>query len=108
MQAATLRRPALADHQRMLRLADEQVLFNDFEREERVSEYRRRLVRAPWFYEHSDNQSEWRAGRDEFTWLIATQMELDPDAAIWREVAPAQMACGLAIPQPRIVRRTEA
>lgn len=67
-----------------------------------VAAYRRRLASAPWFYEHSDSHSEWRAGRDEFKALVELQVQLDPSGAIWREVAPAKMACGLAIPQPRV------
>lgn len=101
MQAATLRRPALADHQRMLRLADEQVLFNDFEREERIREYRLKLGMADWNYEHTDNHEAWKAGRDEFTKLYELQAEVDPDGVIWHSVAPA----GFTVPQPRIVRR---
>ena len=100
---AAVLNPTTPAYARKFALAAEQNLLNDFEREERIREYRRRLRNAPWFYEHSDSQSEWRAGRDEFTALIELQMELDPDASIWREVAPAQMACGLSIPQPRIV-----
>lgn len=71
-------------------------------RSKKVAAYRRRLAVAPWFYEHADSQMEWRAGRDEFAALHELQAELDPTGAIWREVAPAKMACGLAIPQPRV------
>jgi hypothetical protein len=71
-------------------------------RSKKVAAYRRRLAVAPWFYEHADSQVEWRAGRDEFAALLAEQAVLDPTGAIWREVAPAKMACGLAIPQPRV------
>lgn len=71
-------------------------------RSKKVAAYRRRLATADWFYEQSDNAEVWRAGRDEFAALHELQAELDPSGAIWREVAPAQMACGLAIPQPRV------
>jgi hypothetical protein len=71
-------------------------------RSKKVAAYRRRLANAPWFYEHCDDQVEWRAGRDEFKALHELQAEVDPSGAIWREVAPAKMACGLAIPQPRV------
>ncbi|MDQ0068304.1 hypothetical protein J2W34_000078 [Variovorax boronicumulans] len=111
MQTATPSRPPVAplkasgpayNLKYIARAAAEQNLLNDFEREERVREYRRRLVAANWFYEHSDSHDEWRAGRKEFGALIDEQVEIDPDGAIWREVAPAQMSCGLAIPQPRV------
>jgi len=72
-------------------------------RAKKLTEYRRRLVNAPWFYEHFDDQADWRAGRDYFKALHELQAEVDPAGAIWREVAPAVMACGLAIPQPRVV-----
>lgn len=83
-------------------LAAEQNLLNDFEREERLRAYRRRLRDANWFYEHSDSHEVWREGRKEFAALLDEQAEIDPTGAIWREVAPAQMACGLWIPQPRV------
>lgn len=74
-------------------------------RAKKIAAYRRRLALAPWFYEHSDDQVEWRAGRDEFKALHELQAEVDPKGLIWREVAPARMACGLAIPQPRVAPR---
>ena len=89
------------DFNRTLVLAAEQNLLNDFEREERVKEYRRKLGIADWNYEHTDNHEAWRAGRDEFTKLYELQAEVDPDGVIWHSVAPA----GFAVPQPRIVRR---
>lgn len=86
------------DFNRTLVLAAEQNLLNDFEREERVKEYRRKLGIADWNYEHTDNHEAWRAGRDEFTKLYELQAEVDPDGVIWHSVAPA----GFAVPQPRI------
>lgn len=81
-------------------VAREQNLLNDFEREEKVRSYRLKLGIADWNYEHTDNHEAWKAGRDEFTKLYELQAEIDPDGAIWREVAPE----GFAVPQPRARR----
>ncbi|QRF55332.1 hypothetical protein [Variovorax paradoxus] len=97
-------RPEVADRHRMLRLADEQVQFNDFEREEKVARYRRLLARADWFHEASDNHEVWREGRAQFTAIYELQVEVDPDGSIWRTVAPAAMTSGVSIPQPRARR----
>lgn len=98
--AAVLNRPPLADHLRMIRAADEQVLFNDFERAEKLRVYQIKLGMADWHYEHCDSADAWRAGRDEFTKLYELQAEVDADGAIWRKVAPE----GMAVPQPRCAR----
>lgn len=95
-------RPLLADHQRMLRLADEQVEFNTFERDEKIRTYRAKLSVADWFYEFCDSHDAYMAGRREFDAIYALQEEVDPCGVIWREAAPAAMSSGMPIPQPRV------
>lgn len=86
------------------KLAREQNMLNNFEREERIAKYRHRLVRADWFYRYADRNQDFLDGQREFAGLLEDQVDLDPDGLIWREVSPERHASGLDLPQPRARR----
>lgn len=50
-----------------------------------MAEYRRRLARADWQYQFSDDHSVYQRARADFEELHAMQRTLDPEGAIWRE-----------------------
>jgi hypothetical protein len=53
-----------------------------------MQEYRRRLAAHDWYFDYSDDQKAWRAGRDERNALYGLAHKLDPKFEVWKEYAP--------------------
>lgn len=52
--------------------------------------YRTRLARKDWWYQMSDDSSVYRAGVLDNSELVAMRNRLDPDNAIWNQMAPKE------------------
>lgn len=54
-------------------------------------DYRLLLSQHDWHFEMSDDQANWRAGRNSLRTLQTAQPLVDPDCKIWNLFAPVAM-----------------
>ncbi len=54
---------------------------------EQLAVYRQRLAAHDWHYEYADGMA-WRKGQSERMELQRMQARIDPDFAVWNELAP--------------------
>lgn len=52
------------------------------------------LLRFDWQFEHSDDHSAWRRGRDELQRLRAERAVVDPDGKLWAIHVPKEFHHG--------------
>ena len=51
-------------------------------------QYRQALQTHDWFYQYSDDNRAYRAGKAQHEQLLMAQRQLDPLGSIWNEYAP--------------------
>lgn len=56
-----------------------------------LEEYKKGLETFDWYYDYSDDYSEWSRARARKSELEAAQKIHDPDRSIWEEVAKRKL-----------------
>ena len=60
-----------------------------FARMQKCSQYIDALIGFDWQFEHSDDQTVWRRGKEGLAALRTMQQTLDPTGEFWNAYAPA-------------------